>query len=137
MHNEKLDILSFMTSFSPVSAFGTLFQSIDRRAQPRRNTDRVLQHMDTLVACLEHVGDGVILIDSHLRVVHMTGTAHRLLETCKDHIRVQNNQLIFTDPDKALYLRQFAKRAFSSDDDCWGGGRSRIPSSSSDRPLNL
>ena len=126
MHNEKLNILNFMIPFFPVSEFVTVFQSIERRAQPRRNTDRVLRHMDTLVACLEHVGDGVILIDSHLRVVHMTGTAHRLLETCKDHISVQNNQLIFTTPDKALHLRQFAKRAFSSDDDCGGGLLTRV-----------
>jgi DNA-binding CsgD family transcriptional regulator len=110
-----------MTSFLPVSVHGITFQNIERRAEPLRTEDRALQHMGSLLACLEHIGDGMILLNPHLRVVHMTGSASRLLKTCKDHISVQNHQLILADPGKARHLREFAKKAFSSDVDCVGG----------------
>ena len=110
-----------MTSFLPVSVQGITFQNINRRAQPRRTEDRELQHMRSLLACLEHIGDGMILLDPHLRVDYMTGSASGLLKTCKDQISVQNGQLILSDPGKARHLREFAKKAFSSDVGCGGG----------------
>ncbi len=110
-----------MTSFLPVSVQGITFQNINRRAQPRRTEDRALQHMRSLLACLEHIGDGMILLDPHLRVDYMTGSASGLLKTCKDQISVQNGQLILSDPGKARHLREFAKKAFSSDVGCGGG----------------
>jgi hypothetical protein len=118
IYNESLH---YMTSFIPVSVHSITFQNIERRAQPRRTEDRALQHMGSLLACLEHIGDGMILLNLHLRVDYMTGSASRLLKTCKDQISIQNHQLILSDPGKARDLREFAKKAFSSDFGCGGG----------------
>lgn len=95
---------------------------IERRAWPRRASDRALQHLASLVTCLEHMGDGVIVLDPYLRIVHLTDSARRLLETGKQYISVQHQHLILAAPDQARRLRQFAESVLSSDGFCSGGG---------------
>jgi signal transduction histidine kinase len=93
----------------------------ERRAQPRRASDCALQQAASLAECLEYVSDGVIVLDPRLRVVHMTHSARRLLETCKDYLKVQNQHLILAAADNARQLRQFAESVFSADEGCAGG----------------
>jgi len=98
-------------------------ENSERRVQPRRVDDRALQQAASLAECLEYVSDGVIVLDPRLRVVHMTHSARRLLETCKDYLKVQNQYLILAAADNARHLRQFAESVFSADEGCAGGGR--------------
>jgi hypothetical protein len=70
--------------------------------------DIALSRIGSVVQCLEYVADGVILLDAQLRIVHITQAGRRLLETCRDHLTIQNQQLVFTCPDAARYLRQLA-----------------------------
>ncbi len=115
-----------LTSSLLYFAHGKPSQSSHRREQPRRANDCVMHDaVASLTACLEHVGDGVILLDPDLRVIYKTGTARRLLETCKDNLRVLNSQLIFADTDQALHLQQFAKgvRTRSMATRCGGGNK--------------
>jgi hypothetical protein len=96
-------------------------QGSGRRAQPGRAEYRALQQAASLAECLEYVSDGVIVLDPRLRVVHMTHSARRLLETCKDYLKVQNQHLILAAADNARQLRQFAESVFSADEGCAGG----------------
>jgi DNA-binding CsgD family transcriptional regulator len=74
---------------------------VERRKRSRRATDRDLQRLGPAVACLEHIGEGVMLLDTSCQVVYLTDSAGRLLETCKEQLNVQNRQLIFHQKDYA------------------------------------
>ena len=65
--------------------------------------------MAALVPCLEHVGDGLVVLDPCLRVVHMTDSARRLLQASKGQIAVQHGHFILAAPSPARHLRQFVE----------------------------
>jgi DNA-binding CsgD family transcriptional regulator len=81
----------------------------ERRRQLRRAADHALQRMGDVLASLEHVGDGVLLLDGLCRVVYLTNSACRLLETCKGSIRLRDRRLLFEAKENTCDFAAFAQ----------------------------
>lgn len=68
---------------------------VERRGHVRRASDLALQRTGLTCSALEHIGDGVLLLDRSCKVVDMTDSARDLLRTCEEQISVQSQHLIF------------------------------------------
>ena len=86
---------------------------VERRGQLRRVADLTLQRIGSTLSALEHVGDGVLLLDGSCMVVDMTDSAHDLLRTCEEQISVQNRRLIFHRKKDASQFEAYAKWTLS------------------------
>jgi hypothetical protein len=81
----------------------------ERRTQLRRASDRALQRLGDVLASLEYVGDGVLLLDGSCRVVYLTDSACRLLETCKGSIRLHDRRLLFEEKENNCNFAAFVQ----------------------------
>jgi DNA-binding CsgD family transcriptional regulator len=79
------------------------------RRQARRAADRALQRLSGVLASLEYVRDGVMLLDGSCRVVYLTDSACRLLETCKGSIRLHDRRLLFEEKENTCNFAAFAQ----------------------------
>jgi DNA-binding CsgD family transcriptional regulator len=81
----------------------------ERRKQLRRASDRDLQRLGNVLASLEHVGDGVMLLDESCQVNYLTDSACRLLETCKGSIRLHDGRLLFKEKENTCNFAALAQ----------------------------